>query len=66
VVKLIQCANAVISHSAAPIGSKTYLAVEGHDSASIVLSGCDLHGAKRAFDTSGDVPAGAVTENDNR
>ncbi|MGA2537864.1 MAG: glycosyl hydrolase family 28 protein, partial [Terracidiphilus sp.] len=66
VVKLIQCANAVISHSAAPIGSKPYLAVEGHDSASIVLSGCDLHGAKRAFDTSGDVPAGAVTENDNR
>jgi hypothetical protein len=65
VVKLIQCADVAISHSTAPPGSKTYLAVEGRDSASIVLSGCDLRGAKRPFETSGDVQPGAVTENDN-
>ena len=65
VVKLIQCGDAWISNSAAPAGSSAYLEVEGRDSASILLSGCDLRGAKRAFDTSSDVPAGAVTVSGN-
>jgi hypothetical protein len=65
VVKLIQCEDASISHSAAPAGSNVYLEVEGHDSASIVLSGCDLRGAKRAVDLSGDAPQGAVKTSDN-
>jgi hypothetical protein len=65
VVKLIQCGDASISHSTAPAGSNAYLSVEGRKSASILLSGCDLRGAKRAIDTSGDVPAGAVTANGN-
>jgi hypothetical protein len=65
VVKLIQCEDAWISHSAAPAGSSAYLEVEGRDSASILLSGCDLRGAKRAIDASNDVPAGAVTVSGN-
>ena len=65
VVKLVQCEDAWISHSAAPAGSNAYLSVEGGESSSILLSGCDLRGAKRAFDTSSDVPAGAVTASGN-
>lgn len=65
VVKLVQCGDAWISHSAAPAGSNAYLSVEGRDSKSILLSGCDLRGAKRAVDTSSDVPAGAVTASGN-
>ena len=65
VVKLVQCADAWISHSAAPAGTNAYLSVEGRESASILLSGCDLRGAKRAIETSGDVPAGAVTASGN-
>jgi len=65
VVKLIECKDALISHSSAPAGSKVYLAVEGRDSSSIVLSECDLREAKRAFQASSEVPAGAITSNGN-
>jgi hypothetical protein len=65
VVKLVECKDVSISHSAAPAGSSAYLSVEGHDSASILLSGCDMRGAKRAIETSRDVPAGAVKTSDD-
>ena len=65
VVKLVQCKEAWISQSAAPPGSSTYLAAEGSQSASILLSGCDLRGAKRAVYAAGDVPSGAIVTNAN-
>ena len=64
-VKLVQCSDVRIAHSAAPVGSNAYLAVEGAESASILLSDCDLRGARRTIDKSSDVPAGAVTESGN-
>jgi len=65
VVKLVQCEDAWISQSAAPVGSNAYLAVEGRESKSILLSGCDLRGSKRGIDTSNEVPAGAVAASCN-
>ncbi len=65
VVKLVECEDVSISNSTAPTGSNAYLSVEGRGSASILLSGCDLRGAKRAVETSKDVPAGAVTASGN-
>jgi hypothetical protein len=65
VVKLVQCGDIWISQSAAPAGSNAYLAVEGGESKSILLSGCDLRGAKRDVDRSSEVPAGAVTASGN-
>jgi hypothetical protein len=65
VVKLVQCKDVTIAKSAAPEGSKAYLAVEGGQSASIELLECDLRGARKAIDKANDVPAGAVTASGN-
>lgn len=65
VVKLVQCGNVWISQSGAPAGSNVYLAVEGRESDSILLSGCDLRGAKRSIDKSSEVTEGAVTASFN-
>jgi hypothetical protein len=65
IIKLVQSGDAWISECAAPAGSKAFLSVEGADSASILLSNCDLRGAERAFDASSNVPAQAIQVSGN-
>lgn len=65
VVKLVQSGDAWISGCAAPAGTKAFLAVEGADSASILLSGCDLRKAEQAIDTASDVSPSAIETSGN-
>ncbi len=65
VMKLVQSGYAWISACAAPAGTKAFLGVEGADSASILLSGCDLRTAEQAIDTASDVPPNAVETSGN-
>jgi hypothetical protein len=60
-MKLAQSSDAWISDSSAPSGTKAFLAVEGADSANILVSGCDLRGAERAAEIGEGVSPKAVT-----
>jgi len=61
IVQLIGCQDVQISNSVAPPGTDSFLRVDGSASANIILSEDDLRNAHRAFETSGDVSAQAVT-----
>lgn len=64
-IKLVQSGDVWISGSAAPAGTKAFLAVEGADSANILISGCDLRGAAQATAESGEVPPKTITTSGN-
>ncbi|HEX4032122.1 MAG TPA: glycosyl hydrolase family 28 protein [Terracidiphilus sp.] len=61
VVQLIGCRDVQILNSASPRGTKVYLEVAGSNSSGIALSGDDLSGARKAFETSDGAAPGAVT-----
>ena len=65
VVELSGCQDVQITNSAAPAGTGTFVAVNGSESAGIVLSGDDLSGARQAFALASDVPPDAVTVSGN-
>jgi len=64
-IKLVQSADAWISDTAAPAGTKTFLSVEGADSANILMSGCDLRAAGQPTAQSAEVPPKTVTGSGN-
>jgi polygalacturonase len=65
VISLSNARNVSITDSVAPAGTQTFVSVSGSNSANVVLSDDDLHGARRPFQTSSDVPPQAVTISGN-
>jgi hypothetical protein len=65
VVQLVNCRDVRIEDSAAPSGVRTFVAVEGADSAGIVLMGDDLRNAHKPFETSDGADKHAVTVTGN-
>jgi hypothetical protein len=65
VIKLIQTRQAFLRGCSAPTGTKTYLEVEGERTKGIVLMNNDLTGAKKAVQTSAEVPQKALKVSGN-
>jgi len=65
VVSMKDTSNVWISESAAPAGTGTYLGVEGAASSNILLSGCDLRGARDSVALGSGLPPQTVTASGN-
>jgi hypothetical protein len=65
VVKLVDTSGAWISESAAPTGTGTYLGVDGAGSDRILLSGCNLRGARKSFEVGSSASLKAIAVNGN-
>lgn len=61
VIRLVQTRQALVRDGAAPVGTKTYLDVQGDKTENIVLMNSDLLAASQAVSTGSDVPANGVT-----
>ncbi|MGD0912024.1 MAG: glycoside hydrolase family 28 protein [Terracidiphilus sp.] len=61
IVRLENSRNVSITDSVAPAGTEAFVGVSGSASGNIVLANDDLRGARRAYQTSSDVPSQAVT-----
>ena len=61
VIKLIQTRRARLQDCAAPEGAGLFLEAQGDQTKGIVLTGCDLRGAKKAVELGPEVPRHAVT-----
>lgn len=60
VIKLIQTRNAFLRSCAAPVGTKTFLAVQGEQTERVLLMNSDLTAAAQAMEIGTGVPSGAV------
>ncbi len=61
VVKLIQTSGAWLRNCAAPEGSALFLEAQGDRTGGVLLTGCDLRGAKKAVELGPGVPPEAVS-----
>jgi hypothetical protein len=65
VVMLTDASDVWISESAAPEGTARFLSIEGAESDNILVSGCNLRGAHKAFEVGSGVLPNAVTMSGN-